>query len=117
MERRVIETRQYWGMVNSAAWSPDGSNICTGRNDSTALIWNIGGTILDWAAGIVCTGGNALIFKELLGNYENVEGMCSEMLIFNLCCFASKVEKFHPERYKELCQIIEMLAVKSGAPL
>ena len=89
-------------------------------SDNTAQVWDVaGGTVLDWAVRAVCAGGERAMFDTLLGldEYESLKGKCSDTLLVGLFHAARKVKTFQPNKYKVLCEVIELLAKMPGVPL
>ena len=75
---RRIECKQY---MESAAWNPDGNKICIGSEDYTE-VWDVGGTVLDWAVRVACSSGDIRFMTVLLAEIDKgLQGFCSDLLI------------------------------------
>ena len=76
-------------------------------------------SVLHWAVRAVCAGGERAMLDTLLAldEYKSLAGKCSDALLANLCHAASKVRKFQPDRYRILCNVIEVLANRPGVLL
>ncbi len=81
--------------IYSVSWSPDGSKLAMGSLDN-AQIWQMGGTVIDWAVSAICSGSEKEGLEAFLALEEcaDLEGLCSTSLLLGLCHGANKVRLF-----------------------